>query len=647
MTRVHTGADVKGQFQPLTETDVHALSDEASFRKGDDYYRQHAIVEPTLSASVLRAFCHGSSGSPYRVEVTLLPAGETGAYKLASAQCTCPRGGFCKHLVALLLTWVYQPERFILRTGLLGRLSEKSREELLALLERLLQRQPDIAPLVEVLLELPLESTPQEQKRTGRGRERTLDPITIQSQVASAFYNAGEGWGAAGRIAAELDRLCDLGKSFAEAGQWANAQVVYTTIAEEAAGQSERLQEEGEISWILDECAAGLVACLEAQSSLPRSERLDASAREELLRTLVDLWKGGDNYGGIEVGIPPAIAANATSRERKQIEAELREELRSEQDFSNRWHNRKFVEFLVLLKQADQCSDEDILEEYQQAGLYKELAERYLLLDRANEALDVAQIHLTEPMDVTWFAGQLLQVDESWPERALALVETRLHESERALQSNAQDFTGAHLIDTYRRWLSEKYLLYGKTQQALDIELARFQVHPDEGTYRSVRSAAQAAGQPEEVWPDLRPELIRTLEQQGRWGALITVYLDEGAVSQALAALAELERPQRTSPSAYGYHFEAPPSRYQAQVAAAAEESYPKEAIRLYKRVVQWLIDGRGRGNYQQAADYLDRVRRLYQQQKREAEWQAYVTDVRTSNKSLRALKEELDKRGL
>jgi len=55
-------------------------------------------------------------------------------------------------------------------------------------------------------------------------------------------------------------------------------------------------------------------------------------------------------------------------------------------------------------------------------------------------------------------------------------------------------------------------------------------------------------------------------------------------------------------------------------VAQAAEESYPDEAIRLYKSVVQRLIDGRGRENYQQATGYLIRVRRLYQKQGREAE---------------------------
>jgi hypothetical protein len=536
-------------------------------------------------------------------------------------------------------------QTLMVRTQLMGRLSMKSHEELLALLEQLMQRQPDLEPLVETLIELPLTPASQEKKQPGKGRERTLDPSAIQSQVASAFYNAGEGWGATGRAASELDHLCDIGKSFVEAGQWANAQTVYATIAEETVAQYERLYDEGQVSWILSECAAGLVACLNAQSALPRNERLDAVEREELLITLFSLWKFGSKYGGIGVDIPATIAERATSHERKRVEAWLREEMRSGQDFSSAWHNRSIVDFLVILKQAGHCSDEDVLEEYRNAGLHKELTEKYLQLGRTDEAQGVAQANLTEPMDVTWFAEQLLKPGDTWREQALAFVETRLKEAEHALQGKPQDFVSVRTVDTYRRWLSEQYSQYGKAQQALNMELARFQANPDETTYRAVRSAAQLAGQSEEVWPGLRPRLIQTLEQQNRWAALISVYLDEGEVSQALAALSWME--QQPGQSLYGYGYHSASGHYQIQVAKAAEEHYPDEAIRLYKSVVQKLIDGRGRGNYQQAVDHLTHVKQLYQKQGRISEWQAYATNLRNNNKSLRALKEEMDKKGL
>jgi uncharacterized Zn finger protein len=647
MAKVHTGADVKSQFMQLSEADLRAYSDEASFQKGYDYYLHHAIVEPTLSESVLTAFCHGSSLSPYRVVATLLPAGDKSAHKVVSAGCSCPRGGFCKHLVALLLTWLYQPERFVVRSRLMGRLSEKSREELLALLEQLVQRQPDIEPMVELLIELPLVTPAQEKNRPGRGKERTLDPSTIQSQVASAFYHAGEGWGAASRVAAELEQLYDIGKNFAEAGEWANAQVVYATIAEETVMQYEEVHDEGQVSWVLGKCAAGLVECLEAQSTLPQDEQLDTEAREELLTALFDLWKFGDNYGGIEADVAGAMAESVTEYERKMVESWLREEMRSGQDFSSQWHNRSIIHFLATLKQAEHFSDEDSLEEYRKAGLYKELTERLLQLGRENEALGVAQATLTESRDVTWFAEQLLKLGEAWREQALGFVETRLGEVEQALRGKRQDSTGERTVDTYRGWLGEKYSIYGRPQQALKIELARFQVSPDTTTYRAVRSAAQIAGQPEDVWSDLRPRLIQTLEQQSRWGALVSIYLDEGEVGHALSALAELERGSGGSLPGDGYNYYSPPGDYRIQVAKAAEEDYPGEAIRLYKIVIQKLIDGRGRENYQQAIGYMMRIRMLYQKQGQEPEWQAYITNLRNSNKSLRALKEELDKRAM
>src|SRR5258708_4831158 len=271
------------------------------------------------------------------------------------------------------------------------------------------------------------------------------------------------------------------------------------------------------------------------------------------------------------------------------VERWMREERRGGKDFSSRWHNRSIIHFLATLKQAEHFSDEDLLEEYRKAGLYKELVEKLLQLGRENEALGVAQATLTESRDVTWFAEQLLKLDEAWQEQALAFVEARLNELEPALRGRQQDFTAMYTVDAYRRWLSERYLLYGKTKQALDMELTRFQANPDDTTYRAVRSAAQIAGQPEDAWSDLRPRLIQTLEQQSRWGALVSIYLDEGEVSHALSALAEMERGSGRSLPGYGHGYYSAPGDYRIQVAKAAEEEYDGEAIRLYKSVIQKL----------------------------------------------------------
>src|SRR5947209_1003799 len=91
--------------------------------------------------------------------------------------------------------------------ALLGQLRKKSYEELLFLVEQLLERQPDIKPLVELLIELPLPNANQQGKTSGKGNTRTLNLASIRKQLDGALYYAGGGWQSAGLISTELSRL--------------------------------------------------------------------------------------------------------------------------------------------------------------------------------------------------------------------------------------------------------------------------------------------------------------------------------------------------------------------------------------------------------------------------------------------------------
>ena len=139
--------------------------------------------------------------------------------------------------------------------------------------------------------------------------------------------------------------------------------------------------------------------------------------------------------------------------------------------------------------------------------------------------------------------------------------------------------------------------------------------------------------------------MLKTLEQQNKWGTLINIYLAEGEVGHALSALTNMEKEPGTP--RFGYSYYVTPSNYELQVAKAAEAEYPNDAIRLYQRIAEKLIDARGRERYQQAAEYFIRVKQLYQAQEREAEWNTYITHLRNTHKPLRALREELDRRYL
>ena len=229
---------------------------------------------------------------------------------------------------------------------ILEQLQNKSREELQVLQERLIQQQPDIKPLVGMLLKLPLTSSVSEIQKPGAGRERTIDPAAISSQVRAAFSHAGGGWGAASRAALELDRLSEIGDHFTEVGQWANAQVVYATIAEEILPSYEELEDEDQIAGVLENCIAGLIPCLEVQEDLPPEDQLDEAQRKALLTSLFALWKFDSSYGRDENDIPEVFARHVTASERAMIEQWVQQEMKAGEESWQTRHMRDFLEML-------------------------------------------------------------------------------------------------------------------------------------------------------------------------------------------------------------------------------------------------------------------------------------------------------------
>jgi uncharacterized Zn finger protein len=140
--------------------------------------------------------------------------------------------------------------------------------------------------------------------------------------------------------------------------------------------------------------------------------------------------------------------------------------------------------------------------------------------------------------------------------------------------------------------------------------------------------------------------LIATLGKSNGLYALIDIHLEEGEIADALGTLAKAEQGGSGSRQVWAYAY-APSGSYRARVAAAAEAEFPDEAVRIYQTLAEEQIAARGRPAYQTAAGYLIRVMRVLEGAGRAAEWQAFIADLRARNKSLRALREELDALGL
>jgi uncharacterized Zn finger protein len=136
----------KEKLPNLTESHVRKLASEKSFERGKTYYRDEAILEPIRQGIELRAYSEGSDYKPYQVSATLAKNG------IAETSCTCPydHSGICKHVVALLLTYVHNPQAFRAIPPLEELLAERSKEELVAIISEMIKREPELISLVEL-----------------------------------------------------------------------------------------------------------------------------------------------------------------------------------------------------------------------------------------------------------------------------------------------------------------------------------------------------------------------------------------------------------------------------------------------------------------------------------------------------------------
>ena len=118
-------------FPQLSIANIRAYSDAQSFTRGETYYAQGAVVSLVLREQRLQAAVEGNDPVPYRVQILFDPGGIT------AATCTCPYdwGGWCKHIVATLLTCLHQPEAIVQRPPLTPQLGTLSADQLRQLLQ--------------------------------------------------------------------------------------------------------------------------------------------------------------------------------------------------------------------------------------------------------------------------------------------------------------------------------------------------------------------------------------------------------------------------------------------------------------------------------------------------------------------------------
>jgi len=354
---------------PALISDVINWTDDVYFKRGQGYYASRAIYEQRRDGMKIKSKCSGSQAPFYRQEVIFNSKG------IESAECSCPvgDGGHCKHTIALLLTWVNDPDSFQETEALDAILDKRSRPELIAIIKQMLEQEPDL----ESLLDLPVigeESKP-------------INIKAIQQQAQRAFRDVDYEWGYTEEIKRDLNPLLKLAAGYLSRGDAENSALIYMTVVETILDNEDAAMgdEEGRLLGISYDCAEALGNCVPSIN--------DRKKRLEILQVLFSVYQWGTiKLGGVGAAdcVPEILTSKTTSEERIEIAKWTREIMPKGDSWSDRYHREHFGRLLLDLE-ADTLDDEAYLKICRETGRLNDLIERLLQLRRMDEATNSAR----------------------------------------------------------------------------------------------------------------------------------------------------------------------------------------------------------------------------------------------------------------
>ncbi len=458
----------------------------------------------------------------------------------------------------------------------------------------------------------------------------SVSPAAYRRQVADAFQHEKPD------IAQELLAVQEAADALAQQRDYLGAATVYETLVTEIFEQSHLYFDEDtryddyyeeEAYFPEEEGLDDLVKqCIVALGNYLEDAQADRIAREKIIEVLFDIYQH-DLHAASGLGFADHAAEQlvryATPMERQTVAAWIRDLLADKEEKVAGSQRKAYGGFWLDLEK-DTLDDETYLRICRETGRPSDLIDRLLTLGRVDEAA-------SETQRIDDYA--LLKLTDLFIQHGQDAV------AERLVKARIQEKPALHILE----WLQKYYQTRSNLAAELEIVETLFRAQPYLRRYQELRALATQLAR----WEILQPTLLAFLEQAGRITLLIQIALSEGEIDKALQLLKEIAKKDRngyTYNDGYGYYGY---GDIALEVAHAAEETHPREAIELYRQYAERLIALRGRQNYQAACKYLTTMRTLYDKLGEHEAWISYIAALREQKRALRALKEELAIAGL
>ena len=574
------------QLNPnLTEATIRSLASAQSFGRGQDYLLAGAVLRIERRGEFLLAEVEGSSYEPYQVTVKLDAGGILEAY------CTCPYdwGGYCKHIVAVLLTYIRRPERVRERPTMDTLLSHLDRESLIGLVADLVEAHPNLADWIEprVAAREQLQQVPPETPAEPRQRQTSLDPQPFRRQVQSILRGLGrmdpsEAYWATGGAVDQVREVMMQAQPFLEAGDGRNALVILEAVAGEYVDEWFEFDDSnGELGALFGELGAMLAEALLSADLSPDERRAWADK--------LTAWQSEIEDYGIDEGFDVAIGAAELGWDYVPLQRAMQGQITALGAWEGEapWYADELAIARLNVLERQGRFDEylNLAEAEGQSALY---ATMLVKARRTGEAVAYGLEHLVTTGDALALAQALRAHDH--PREALRIAEHGL-----SLQGRV------HLL---AHWLRDFASGLGEDGLALEAARAAYMDSPSLDDYQAVQALAGGA------WPQVKDELLEHLARTSLASTKVDIYLHEDMVERAIEVIDQEQ---------YAWYGTV------EKVVDAAWQSHPDWVIRQCKAQAEPIMDQGKSRHYHHAVRWLDKARQAYLGAGQADAWRTYV----------------------
>lgn len=579
----------------FTEADIRAAASAQSFSRGMSYYNDGAVLEIVRRGAVITAEVEGSDYEPYEVTVKLDAGGG-----IDSAYCTCPYdyGGYCKHIVAVLLTVLNDTENIEDKPDVQTLLNGLNEAQLRQIIANIVAENPRLAADVEYEV-ASLRRTSPATSTTGDlpPTPSLVDIDAIRRDMRRGFRKAasGGGGGRHGYYYDDYDEFyIDAGAILEPAIQAAEALLNHDDPAGAATLLSSVIEEWGECiadleEWVyeanedaLNEASSEVDALLaESLLSLPLS-----TAERKAWRARIDEW--ADETMGLVISdaaleqgwdYPPLVAAMQGSITEKG----------AWEDEAPIWADQLALARLRILERQGRI--EEYLNLAQAEGQLVLYLTKLVELGEIERTVAEANAVLSDPGEVLLIAG---------------LLDAQGHHTEALnVAAHGLDSTYPYGMEKLARWLAPRAQAQGDADLALRAARIAFLKSHQLADYQT---AERIAG---ERWSAVKPELLEDPARSNAHTA-IEIYLHEHMLVEAMQAVDKR--------GGFGVEL--------VRVIEATRTEYPNWGIKQCRQQAERIMNNGDAKHYADAADWLRRARTIYAQHNRLTEWQSYLNNL-------------------